>query len=102
MWVEFDQAKDKANQAKHGVGLALARHLDWSMTLVKVDDRNDYDEVREIGYGPIADRLYCVVFTRRGDGLRIISLRKANNREFDRYVRQIETQASRPRRKPEH
>jgi len=95
MWIEFDPAKDLINRGKNGVSLALARHQDWALALVKVDDRNDYAEVREIGNGPIGDRLYCVVFTRRGDGLRIISLRKANDREFDRYVSQIETQAPR-------
>ncbi|MFM0364692.1 BrnT family toxin [Paraburkholderia sediminicola] len=30
-------------------------------------------------------RLYCVVFTQRGETFRVISLRKANNREIDRH-----------------
>lgn len=72
------------------MSLGLARSLDWAQTLIKHDVRNHYAEIREIGYGPIKDRLYCVVFTRRDNRLRIISLRKANEREFDRYVRQIE------------
>lgn len=41
--------------------------------------------MREIGYAVIDDRLYCVVFTQRGEAFRVISLRKANNREIDRY-----------------
>ena len=49
------------------------------------DDRKDYGELREIGYAVIESRLYCVVFTQRGDIFRVISLRKANNREIDRY-----------------
>ncbi|MDB5992493.1 MAG: Ribonuclease toxin, BrnT, of type toxin-antitoxin system [Herbaspirillum sp.] len=45
-----------------------------------------------IGYAPMkSDRLYCVVFIRRANGLRIISLRKANQREFDYYVSKIDT-----------
>lgn len=90
MKIDFDPVKDLSNLSKHGVSLGLASHIDWSQALVKPDDRNNYAEVREIGYGPIGDRLYCVVFTRRESHLRIISLRKANEREFDRYVRQIE------------
>jgi uncharacterized DUF497 family protein len=45
------------------------------------DTRRDYHELREIGYALIDARLYCVVFTQRGDTLHIISLRKANSRE---------------------
>lgn len=97
MLFDFDREKNRINRDKHGVDLAWAAHMDWVQTLVKIDDRRVYAEVREIGYGPIGDRLYCVVFTRRGDVLRIISLRKANQREFDRYVRQIEAQASQQR-----
>lgn len=95
MEIDFDPGKDVSNHQKHGVSLSLARHIDWSQTLMKIDDRLNYLETREIGYGPVGDRLYCVVFTRRENHLRIISLRKANQREFDRYVRQIEATGTR-------
>lgn len=49
------------------------------------EDRKDYGELREIGYVVIGERLYCVVFTQRGETFRVFSLRKANNREIDRY-----------------
>ena len=39
-----------------------------------------------IGYAYIGLRLYCVVYTDRGDERRIISLRKANSREVKRYA----------------
>ncbi len=39
MQIEFDQAKDVANQTKHGVSLALADELNWEAALVWVDDR---------------------------------------------------------------
>jgi len=42
-----------------------------------------------IGYAPIGERVFCVVFTDRGDQRRIISLRKANAREVKRYASQI-------------
>ena len=38
MQIEFDQAKDVANQTKHGVSLALADELNWEAALVWVDD----------------------------------------------------------------
>lgn len=39
-------------------------------------------------FGVIGDRLYCVVFTQRGDSMHIISMRKANKREAKSYVEQ--------------
>lgn len=50
------------------------------------DDREDYSEVRMIGFAYIGTRLYCVVYTDRGDVRRVISLRKANRREEKRYA----------------
>ena len=89
MRISFDPAKETANQAKHGVSLALATQLDWSEVMACADDRRDYSEVREIGFGVIARRLYCVVFTQRGSTMHIISMRKANKREVKLYVDQI-------------
>lgn len=86
MRVEFDPAKDKANVAKHGVSLALARQLDWDAALVWVDDRFDYDEVRMIALAPETDTLYYVAFIDRGNVRRIISLRRAERREVKYYV----------------
>ena len=91
MAFKFDLAKDAINRAKHGVALGDAAKLDWDRVLAKPDRRSDYGEPRQIGYGPIGHRLYCVVFVDRGDTRRIISLRKANNREIDRYEAQVDS-----------
>ena len=48
MQIEFDPAKDVANQTKHGVSLALADELNWEAALVWVDDRFEYGELRMI------------------------------------------------------
>jgi uncharacterized protein len=50
--IEFDPDKDKANQEKHGVSLALARELNWDAALVWVDDRFEYGELRMIALAP--------------------------------------------------
>ena len=86
MQIEFDPVKDLANLAKHGVSLTLAELLDWDELRVRTDERTSYSEVRMIGYTTQGTRLYCVVFTDRGSMRRIISLRKANDREVRRYV----------------
>lgn len=82
MDITFDPNKDVSNIAKHGVSLAVAVEIDWSEVMSKPDTRHDYKELREIGFGLIGDRLYCVVFTQRDDAFHIISLRKANRREI--------------------
>lgn len=65
--ITFDPAKDAANIAKHGVSLALASDLEWGDLLAQPDTRRDYGELRMIGYAPLGDRVFCVVFTDRGD-----------------------------------
>ncbi|WP_024540015.1 BrnT family toxin [Comamonas badia] len=92
MRIEYDAAKDVANQQKHGVSLALAKEIDWPSVYSFVDDRADYGEVREVGYTRINARLYSVVFVQRGGVMRIISLRKANSREVKLYEKAIQAQ----------
>jgi len=87
--IEFDPAKDAANQAKHGVSLALAGELDWEAALVWIDDRIEYDELRMIALAPKTEILYYVAFVDRGETRRIISLRRANRREVKHYVQSI-------------
>jgi len=89
MEIEFDSNKDAVNIEKHGLSLANAVKLEWEYLLVKKDDRNEYSEVRMIGYAPIDNRVYCVVYTDRSNNRRIISLRKANKREVTYYANHI-------------
>ena len=85
MKITFDPAKDAANVAKHGVSLAEAERAQWGEALVWPDLRCNYGEDRMIALAPIGDRLHCVVFVERDDAMRVISLRRANQREFDFY-----------------
>jgi uncharacterized DUF497 family protein len=88
--IEFDPAKDAINREKHGISLADAVEMDWSNALVWNDTRRDYGEPRQVALAPLGDRLYCVAFVDRGKVRRIISLRKANQREFNRYEAEID------------
>lgn len=82
----FDDAKDEANQNKHGMSLSEAAKLEWEDALIWQDTRCDYGEARMIALGAIGERLYCVVYVDRENARRIISLRKANNKEKILYV----------------
>lgn len=85
MDIEFDPAKDQANRAKHGLSLELAEVFEWGTALVENDDRHDYNEERFVAIGLIDGRVHVLVFTVRGEAIRVISLRKANRREVKRY-----------------
>ncbi len=54
-------------------------------TLTIADDRKDYREERFITIGRLESRMVVVVWTPRGEARRIISLRKANDREKAAY-----------------
>ena len=86
MTVTFDPAKDAANMAKHGVSLALATELELDAMLTWPDTRRDYGEPRMVGLAPWGTRLYFLVYVDRSQGRRIISLRKANDREVKIYA----------------
>ncbi|MBT9590517.1 MAG: BrnT family toxin [Thiobacillus sp.] len=86
MHIEFDPAKDLANQDKHGVSLALAGELDWEAALVWVDERIEYGEARMIALAPETGILYYVAFVDRSRARRIISLRRDYRREVKHYV----------------
>ncbi|MDZ4364164.1 BrnT family toxin [Brevundimonas sp.] len=79
--IVFDPAKDVVNVAKHGVSLGRAHEFVFEDSLIEADDRFDYQESRWIAYGYLDGRLHVLVFTQRGDTIRVISLRKANQRE---------------------
>lgn len=89
MHIEFDSAKDVANQTKHGVSLSMASELDWEAALVWIDDRFEYGEMRMIALAPKTEILYYVAFVDRGEARRVISLRRANRREVKHYVENL-------------
>ncbi len=86
MKIIFDKTKDAINISKHGCSLVDANLFEWDTAIIWQDDRQDYQEQRMISLGYIGNRLFCLVFVDRVETRRIISLRKANNREVNRYA----------------
>ena len=82
---EWDDAKAAANLAKHSVPFKAVTRFDFQSALLLIDSRRDYGEVREQALGMIGNRLNQLVFTRRGNTVRLISLRQASKRERTRY-----------------
>jgi uncharacterized DUF497 family protein len=64
------------------------RSFDWKSNATEEDERA-YRERRFTSVGLIGERMHVAVWTvrRRGDRVRLISLRKANAREVRRYLK---------------
>ena len=86
MKMAFDPIKDAANIAKHGLSLADFAGFD-NLPDVVVDGRVDYGEVRFQARGRIGGQGYCLVYTEDGQGVRLISFRRAHEKEMRRYER---------------
>ncbi len=78
---------DKLGQAS--CGFCRCSEIFDGPHLVFQDNRKAYGEERRIVLGFIKGRLMVAVFTRRGDSVRVISLRKANGREKRKFENEI-------------
>lgn len=89
MQIEFDAAKRDKTLAERGLDFARAAEVFGGIHLTAPDSRQDYTEDRFITMGHLDERLVVLVWTPRDEVRRIISMRKANDREkafYDRYV----------------
>ena len=81
MGVIYDEAKRALTLRERGLDFADADAIFAGPRYTITDDRRDYGEARFQTYGLLGDRQVVVVWTWRGTERRIISLRKANERE---------------------
>lgn len=86
MDIEFGDKKEADNLRVHKLSLALSVFVLETRVVEFEDDRHDYGERRMIVFGYLAGRLHCCVYTMRGTTYRIISLRKANDREQAKWA----------------
>jgi uncharacterized protein len=84
---EWDNSKRDANLRKHGVDFWDAiLALEDPNRLEDIDERDEYGDERIAIIGVANDRVLFVIVTLRGEGIcRIISARKAERHEQDRY-----------------
>lgn len=87
---EWDEDKAAINLAKHGVSFLTAAEIFAHEILERVDDRENYGELRLIALGRAGAEIYKVVYTWRGEAaIRIISAQKANRHDREIYDREI-------------
>jgi uncharacterized DUF497 family protein len=86
---EWDEAKATINLKKHGVSFLTAAAIFLRERLERIDDREEYGELRWIALGRADGAVYRVVYTWRGENLvRLISAQKASNDEREIYYRE--------------
>ena len=87
MRIHFDPKKNEHNLRSRGLSFESVLEFDFDSALVMTDERHDYGEIRYVALGYLGSRLHVVCFTEEADGIRVISLRKANTREIVRYAK---------------
>lgn len=90
MRVEIDPDKRDKTLAERGLDFARAREVFAGRHFTADDVREDYSEPRYITVGRLDGRMVVMVWTPRGEARRIISMRKANEREQSRYAHRVD------------
>lgn len=81
---EFDEAKSKANVAKHGIEFTQAQRLWDNPDLLEIPAKTE-DEPRFLVIGRIEGMHWSAVITYRRDSIRIISVRRSRTEEVALY-----------------
>lgn len=89
MEISYDPEKRTRTLAERGLDFEDAAQLFGGTTIDAPDDRRDYGEERWQTYGLLRGRLVMLVWTPRGKSRHIISMRKCNEREQEKYGRQL-------------
>jgi len=86
MQIEFDSDKRDKTLTQRGLDFAHADEVFAGVNITAEDARFDYGEPRFTTVGVLDSRMVILVWTPRGGVRRIISMRKANEREIARFT----------------
>jgi len=84
MGFEYDPDKSAENKRKHGIDFEAAQRLWADAKLVEIPARNS-DEPRWLLIGKIDEKHWSAIITRRGDNIRLISVRRSRDEEVELY-----------------
>ena len=89
MTIVWDEKKRQKNIQKHGLDFAELEIIFHKPMVTKIDDREDYGEVRWISLGDMAGTAIVLVYTEIPTGIRLISARRATKNEINIYFKKI-------------
>lgn len=84
MGFEYDPDKIVANKRKHGIDFEEAQKLWTDPQLLQVPARTT-DEPRSLPIGKIDEKHWSAIITRRGENIRVISVRRSRDEEIEIY-----------------
>ena len=86
---EWDDEKYKINQKKHDVSFEMAAEVFLDEN--RIDDFDEFHSDDEDRYKVIGlvEKVLVVIYTERGENIRIISARLANKKEKEEYYGQF-------------
>jgi uncharacterized DUF497 family protein len=87
MGFEYDPEKSTENKRKHGLDFEEAQALWSDPALLEIPARVS-DEPRWVMIGKMNEKCWSAVITRRGDNVRIISVRRSRDEEVEIYESQ--------------
>lgn len=86
MELEWDEAKRRENQRKHGIDFAEGEPVFFDPMALRIEDPDAEGEQRHVLVGlGFHGNVLPVTYTWRGDRARIVSARKATRRERRQY-----------------
>jgi len=89
MDIEFDPAKRSWTIEGRGLDMADAVRIFNGPYVTAEDTRLRYGEQRNITVGYLDDRMVVLVWTQRDNSIRVISFRKANEREREKFAARL-------------
>jgi hypothetical protein len=87
--VTFDPVKRDLTLDQRGLDFARALEIFDEVHVTETDDRKAYGELRLFTVGYLDERMVVLVWTPRDGACRVISLRKANDREREVYQERL-------------
>ena len=87
MDLEWDEVKRQWTLETRGMDFADVEFFEFDTAYTVADRRTDYGEVRQVSIGYLHGRLCVLCWTEHyAHAVRVISLRKANDREQKKYA----------------
>lgn len=87
MQITFDEEKRRKTLSERGLDFADANKIFDGPEFTQRDDRYRYPEPRFQTYGLLDDRLVMIAWTPIEDGIRVISMRRCNDREQRKFAK---------------
>ncbi len=89
MEFEWDENKNFLNRNKHSIDFSELRKVFNQPMVIKIDNRENYGEIRWVALGNMDGLIVVLVYTEKGNKIRLISARRATKNEQKIYFEKV-------------